>query len=196
MTPEDQARPWWQDAVFYQIYPRSFCLADPSGRRERAARADRGADALRNGSGDLAGIRSRLDHLSWLGVDAIWLSPFQPSPMADGGYDVEDYCDVDPLFGTLAEFDSLLEEAHDRGMRVIVDWVPNHTSDRHPWFVDSRSSRSSSKRAWYVWRDGPPDRPPNNWRRSFGEGPAWTYDQATGQWYLHLFLREQPDLDW
>jgi alpha-glucosidase len=195
-------RSWWAEAVFYQIYPRSFCLADPEGRKARLGAAGgpgRAAGRVRDGAGDLEGIRRHLDHLIWLGVDAIWLSPFQPSPMADFGYDVSDYCDVDPLFGTLEDFDRLLAEAHQRELRVIVDWVPNHTSDRHPWFVDSRSSRGSARRGWYVWRDGSgPDGtlPPNNWVRSFGEGPAWTFDERTGQWYLHLFLPEQPDLDW
>jgi alpha-glucosidase len=202
VSEEPAARPWWAEAVFYQIYPRSFCLADPDGRRERLAVSPGSTGApgrVRDGSGDLQGIRRHLDHLAWLGVDAIWLSPFQPSPMADFGYDVSDYCGVDPLFGTLDDFDQLLADAHELGLRVIVDWVPNHTSDRHPWFVESRSSRGSPRRDWYVWRDGAgPDGtlPPNNWARSFGEGPAWTHDDATGQWYLHLFLPEQPDLDW
>ena len=156
------------------MYPRSF------------------ADSDGDGVGDLEGVRRHLDHLAWLGVDALWLSPFYPSPMADFGYDVSDYCDVDPLFGTLADFDRLLTAAHDRGMRVLVDWVPNHTSDQHPWFVESRSSRSSPKRDWYVWRDQP-----NNWLAAFGESQsAWTLDEATGQYYLHLFLPEQPDLNW
>ncbi len=172
------AAPWWKSAVVYQIYPRSFC------------------DSNRDGVGDLEGIRRRLDHLAWLGVDAIWISPFYRSPMKDFGYDVADYCDVDPLFGTLADFDRLLAAAHARGIRVLVDWVPNHTSDRHPWFVESRASRQAAKRDWYVWRDGTPDRPPNNWRAAFSEDPAWTWDDATGQWYLHLFLPQQPDLDW
>jgi alpha-glucosidase len=170
--------PWWKSAVVYQIYPRSFCDTDG------------------NGVGDLEGIRRRLDHLVWLGVDALWISPFYRSPMKDYGYDVADFCDVDPLFGTLADFDRLLADAHERGLRVLVDWVPNHTSDRHPWFVESRASRTSPKRGWYVWRDGTPDRPPNNWRAAFIDGPAWTWDEPTRQWYLHLFLREQPDLDW
>jgi alpha-glucosidase len=169
---------WWKSAVVYQIYPRSFC--DVSG----------------DGVGDLAGIRRHLDHLVWLGIDAIWLSPFYRSPMRDYGYDVEDYCDVDPLFGSLADFDELLAAAHARGLRVLIDWVPNHTSDRHPWFVESRASRGSDKRGWYVWRDGTPDQPPNNWRAAFTNGPAWSWDETTRQWYLHLFLREQPDLDW
>jgi alpha-glucosidase len=193
----DKIWPWWKEAVFYQIYPRSFCLADPEGRSRRLGAA--APDRVRDGAGDLEGVRRHLDHLVWLGVDAIWLSPFYRSPMKDFGYDVADYCEVDPLFGSDEDFDRLLAEAHDRGLRVIVDFVPNHTSDQHPWFVDARSSRESAYRDFYVWRDPDPDdptRPPNNWRRSFGEGPAWTFDDSTGQWYLHLFLPEQPDLDW
>ena len=170
--------PWWRSGVVYQIYPRSF------------------ADTTGNGIGDLDGIRSRLDHLSWLGVDAIWLSPIYRSPMADAGYDVADHCEVDPLFGDLDRFDQLLAEAHQRGLRVMLDWVPNHTSDQHPWFRESRSSRTSARRNWYLWRDGPPDVPPNNWLAAFGTGPAWTYDERTEQWYLHLFLPQQPDLNW
>lgn len=164
--------PWWQTAVFYQIYPRSFL------------------DTHGDGIGDLEGVRQRLDYLVWLGVDAIWLSPFFRSPMADFGYDVADYCDVDPIFGTLADFDRLLADAHNRGLRVLIDWVPNHTSDQHPWFRESRSSRDNPKRDWYIWRDRP-----NNWKAAFG-GDAWTYGERTGQWYLHLFLPEQPDLNW
>ena len=170
--------PWWKSAVVYQVYPRSFC------------------DANGDGVGDLEGLREHLDHLEWLGVDAIWISPFFRSPMRDYGYDVSDFCDVDPLFGTLEDFDHLLEDAHARGLRVLLDWVPNHTSDRHPWFREARASRDSAKRSWYVWRDGSPDRPPNNWRAAFREGPSWTWDAATRQWYLHLFLPEQPDLNW
>ncbi|HET6793571.1 MAG TPA: alpha-amylase family glycosyl hydrolase [Acidimicrobiales bacterium] len=185
MTP-----PWWADAVFYEIYVPSFCRGRPPSAGPGLAPAG-GRMA-----GDLAGIRRRLDHLQWLGVDALWLTPFYPSPMADFGYDVADYCDVSPAFGTLDDFDRLLADARDRGIRVIADWVPNHTSDRHPWFVDARSSRQSPHREWYVWRDGSPDRPPNNWTAAFTRGPAWTWDEATGQWYLHLFLPEQPDLDW
>ena len=169
--------PWWKSGVVYQIYPRSF------------------ADSDGDGVGDLEGIRSRLDYVRDLGVDALWLSPIYRSPMADFGYDVSDHCDVDPVFGDLEAFDRLLAAAHDRGLRVLLDWVPNHTSAEHPWFVESRSSRDSPKRDWYVWRDGVDGRPPNNWRSAFG-GPAWTYDERTRQWYLHLFLSEQPDLNW
>ena len=180
LAPREGNVPWWKTAVIYQIYPRSF------------------ADATGDGVGDLPGLLSRLDHLAWLGVDAIWLSPFFRSPMKDFGYDVSDYCDVDPLFGALADFDALLAAAHERGMRVLIDWVPNHSSSEHPWFVASRSSRDDPKRDWYVWRDSAPDGgPPNNWRAAFGDDvPAWTFDEPTGQWYLHLFLPEQPDLSW
>jgi alpha-glucosidase len=169
---------WWQNGVVYEIYPRSF------------------ADSNRDGVGDLEGIRRRLDYLAWLGIDAIWVAPFYPSPMADFGYDVADHTDVDPLFGDLATFDALLAAAHERGLRVIIDYVPNHTSDRHPWFGASRSSRDDPKRDWYIWRDPKPDgTPPNNWISMFG-GPAWELDELTGQYYLHTFLPEQPDLDW
>ena len=174
--------PWWKSAVVYQIYPRSF--RDSPGR------------PLDTGAGDLEGARRGLDHLAWLGVDALWLSPFFPSPMRDFGYDVADYCDVDPLFGSLADFDRLVEDAHARGIRLLIDWVPNHTSDVHPWFIESRSSRTSPRRDWYVWRDGEPSTPPNNWVAAFTGGPAWTWDGVTGQWYLHQFLPEQPDLNW
>src|SRR3954447_18582306 len=170
--------PWWQRAVTYEIYVRSF------------------ADSNGDGVGDLEGVRGRLDYLAWLGIDAIWLTPFYRSPMADFGYDIADHTDVDPLFGNLADFDRLLQDAHARDIRVIVDYVPNHTSDRHPWFVESRASRSNPRRDWYFWRDGRPDGGrPNNWLSLFG-GPAWELDPATGQWYLHTFLREQPDLNW
>ncbi len=170
---------WWQTGVIYQIYPRSF------------------KDTTGNGVGDLAGIIASLDYLvDTLGVDAIWLSPFYPSPMADFGYDVADYTDVDPLFGDLPTFDRLLAAAHGRGLRVIIDLVPNHSSDQHPWFVESRASRHNPKRDWYVWADPKPDgRPPNNWLSVFG-GPAWEWDERTGQYYLHSFLKEQPDLNW
>jgi alpha-glucosidase len=172
--------PWWKTGVVYQIYPRSF------------------ADADADGIGDLGGIREKLDYLAWLGIDAIWLSPIYPSPMADFGYDVSDYCDVDPVFGTIAELDALVAEAHARSIRVVLDWVPNHSSDRHPWFLESRSSRTSAKRDWYYWRDpAPGGGPPNNWGSAFRPGAsAWTLDAATGQYYLHLFLAEQPDLNW
>ena len=169
---------WWQTGVVYQIYPRSF------------------QDSNGDGVGDLPGISARLDHLAALGVDAIWVSPFYRSPMKDFGYDVSDYTDVDPLFGTLGDFDRLLAAAHERGIAMIVDWVPNHTSDQHPWFLASRAGRDDPKRDWYVWRDAKPDgSPPNNWLSSFG-GPAWTWDPRTRQYYLHSFLEEQPDLNW
>ena len=175
----EHTRPWWQTAVIYQIYPRSF------------------QDTTGNGIGDLPGITGRLDYLAeTLGVDAIWISPFYPSPMADFGYDVVDYCDVHPMFGTIEDFDLLIAAAHDRELRVIIDWVPNHTSDQHPWFIASRSSHDDPQRDWYVWRDPSPNgAPPNNWQGNFG-GPAWTWDERTGQYYLHSFLPEQPDLNW
>jgi len=182
--------PAWQRAVCYEVYVPSFCRARGAGAGPGLAAAGGRLP------GDLEGVRSRLDHLAWLGVDVIWLTPFYPSPMADFGYDVADYCDVNPAFGTLEDFDRLLDDAHRRGMRVIADWVPNHTSDQHPWFLEARSSRAAPKRDWYVWRDGSPERPPNNWTAAFTGGPAWTWDEATGQWYLHLFLPEQPDLNW
>ncbi len=174
---------WWQRGVIYQIYPRSF------------------KDTTGNGVGDLQGVIERLDYLNdgteaSLGIDAIWLSPIFPSPMADFGYDVADYCDIHPLFGDLATFDRLVSEAHERGVKIIIDWVPNHSSDQHPWFIESRSSRDSPKRDWYTWRDPKPDgSPPNNWLSVFG-GPAWEWDETTGQYYLHSFLKEQPDLNW
>jgi alpha-glucosidase len=170
--------PWWRSAVFYQVYPRSFAPSRPAP------------------TGDLAGIEAHLDHLSWLGVDAVWLSPFYPSPQADFGYDVSDYCDVDPAYGDLVAFDRLLGACHERDLRLLVDLVPNHSSDRHPWFVAARSSRDDPKRDWYIWRDGTPDEPPNNWMAAFSPVPAWTWDDATGQWYLHQFLPQQPDLNW
>ncbi len=171
--------PWWRDAVVYQIYPRSF------------------ADANGDGVGDLRGIVDRLDHLDDLGVDAVWLSPIFVSPMADFGYDVADHTAIDPVFGTDDDFDALIDGLHERGMRLLLDWVPNHTSDQHPWFVESRASRDNPKRDWYVWRDPAPDGgPPNNWIATFKGVPAWTFDEATGQYYLHSFLAEQPDLNW
>jgi alpha-glucosidase len=169
---------WWQTGIVYQIYPRSF------------------ADSNGDGVGDLPGIAGKLDYLQELGVGAIWISPIFASPMADFGYDVSGYCDIHPLFGTLADFDRLLAEAHKRGLRVILDFVPNHTSDQHPWFQESKSSRDNPKRDWYIWRDAKPDGgPPNNWLSNFG-GIGWTWDGATGQYYYHAFLAEQPDLNW
>jgi alpha-glucosidase len=173
-----EAHAWWQSGVIYQIYPRSF------------------SDSNSDGVGDLAGITSKLDYLQWLGVDAIWLSPIYPSPMADFGYDISDYTNVHPLFGTLDDMDTLLHEAHQRNLKVILDFVPNHTSDEHPWFQESRSSRSSEKRDWYMWHDPAPDGgPPNNWTSYFG-GSAWQFDEQSGQYYLHLFDVKQIDLNW
>jgi alpha-glucosidase len=169
--------PWWKGAAIYQIYPRSF------------------ADSDGNGVGDLPGITQRLDYVASLGVDAIWLSPFFTSPMRDFGYDVADYCGVDPVFGTLADFDELVERAHALGLKLIIDQVYSHSSDRHPWFQESRSSPDNSKANWYVWADAKPDgSPPNNWQSVFG-GPAWTWDARRGQYYLHNFLAQQPDLN-
>ena len=154
------------------------------------------ADSNADGYGDLQGIADHLDHLEWLGIDAIWLSPITSSPNADWGYDVSDYCGVQPEMGTLDAFDGLIAEAHRRGIRVVLDFVPNHTSEEHPWFVDSRSSKTARHRDWYVWADGRPDgSTPNNWVSSFG-GPGWTLDARTGQYYMHNHLREQPDLNW
>src|SRR5262245_38452558 len=155
---------WWKTGVIYQIYPRSF------------------QDSNGDGIGDLAGILRRLSHLVELGVDAVWLSPIFPSPMADFGYDIADYCGIDPIFGTLDDFDRLVASAHDLGLKIILDLVPNHTSDQHPWFQESRSSRGSPKRDWYIWRDPASDRgPPNNWMAEFG-GRAWELDPRTGQY--------------
>ncbi len=178
MVPSSNGHLWWQRGVVYQVYPRSF------------------KDASGDGIGDLQGITSRLDYLRWLGVDAVWISPFYPSPMADFGYDITDHRGVHPRFGTLEDFDGLVAEAHRLGLRIILDYVPNHTSDEHPWFLESRSSRDDPKRDWYIWRDPASDGgPPNNWISVFG-GPAWTFDAATGQYYYHAYLREQPDLNW
>ena len=169
---------WWERGVVYQVYPRSF------------------QDSDGDGVGDLSGIERRLDYLGDLGIDAIWLSPIFPSPMADFGYDVADYCGIDPIFGDLAAFDRLAVAIHARGLKLILDFVPNHSSDQHPWFRASRSSRDDPKRDWYIWRDpAPGGGPPNNWISDFG-GSAWTWDEATGQYYLHAFLKEQPDLNW
>ena len=178
--PNDQWRQW----VVYQVYPRSF------------------ADSNGEGVGDLRGVLAHLDHLRRLGVDVVWLSPVYRSPMDDNGYDISDYTDVDPLFGTLADLDELIKELHDRGMRLVMDLVVNHTSDEHPWFAESRSSRDNPKRDWYWWRDprpgttpGTPGAEPTNWESLFS-GPAWTWDEHTGQYYLHIFSRKQPDLNW
>jgi len=168
---------WWRGAAIYQIYPRSF------------------ADSNGDGIGDLPGITERLDYVASLGVDGIWLSPFFTSPMADFGYDVADYCDVDPIFGTLADFDALIERAHQLGLKVIIDQVWSHTSDRHRWFVASRKARMGAHADWYVWADAKPDgSPPNNWQSVFG-GPAWTWDARRGQYYMHNFLSAQPQLN-
>jgi alpha-glucosidase len=165
---------WWQRGAIYQIYPRSF------------------ADSNGDGIGDLPGITAKLDYLQALAVEAIWLSPIFTSPMADFGYDVADYRDVDPIFGTLEDLDELIAACHARAIKVVLDWVPNHTSDRHPWFEESRSSRDNPKRDWYVWRDEP-----NDWTSAFqAVGPAWTFDPTTEQYYLHSFMAEQPDLNW
>ncbi|MET0371251.1 MAG: alpha-glucosidase [Sphingobium sp.] len=174
-THDDQ--PWWRGAAIYQVYPRSF------------------ADSNGDGVGDLPGITARLDHIASLGVDAIWLSPFFRSPMADFGYDVSDYRDIDPIFGTLADFDRLVERAHALGLKIVIDQVYAHTSDRHAWFMESRASRDSPRADWYVWADPKPEgSPPNNWQSVFG-GPAWTWDARRGQYYLHNFLKEQPQLN-
>ncbi|MEM9950191.1 MAG: alpha-amylase family glycosyl hydrolase [Chloroflexota bacterium] len=177
------ASAWWQQGVIYQIYPRSFM------------------DSNSDGVGDLQGIIERLDYLNdgteqSLGIDAIWISPFYPSPMADFGYDVADYCNVDPMFGDLATFDTLVTEAHKRNIKIIVDFVPNHSSSQHDWFKTSRSSKDNSKRDWYIWKDAKADGSlPNNWQSVFG-GPAWTLDETTGQYYFHQFDPAQPDLNW
>ena len=169
---------WWQNAVFYEIYPRSF------------------ADSNNDGVGDLKGITSKLDYLKDLGVDAIWISPCFPSPQVDFGYDVSDYENIDPMYGTLADFDVLASEGKKRGIHIILDFVVNHSSDQHPWFLDSKSSRTSAHRDWYIWRDGKgPGEPPNNWVSGFG-GSAWKFDPATNQYYYHYFYAEQPDLNW
>src|SRR5262249_41211666 len=169
---------WWQTGVIYQIYPRSF------------------QDSNGDGLGDLRGIMQRLPYLVELGVDAIWLSPIFPSPMVDFGYDISDYTDIDPLFGSLDDFDALLQAAHAQGLRVILDLVPNHTSNQHPWFRESRASRQSPKRNWYIWRDPAENGgPPNNWLSEFG-GSAWEYDCASGQYYYHAFHAAQPDINW
>ncbi len=173
---------WWQNGVVYQLYPLSF------------------ADSNGDGLGDLAGIRARLSHLVELVVDALWISPFYPSPLADFGYDVSDYCGVDPRFGTLDHFDALVAQAHSLGLRVLLDFIPNHCSDQHPWFLAAQQDRRHPQRDWFIWHDGKPGAGssrslPNNWLSEFG-GPAWTWHEATGQYYLHSFLKQQPDLNW
>ncbi len=168
---------WWKHGVIYQVYPRSFY------------------DSNGDGIGDIQGIIQKLDHIAHLGVDAIWLSPVNTSPMYDFGYDIVDYRDIDPLFGTREDFDQLIEKAHQRNIKIIMDMVMNHTSHLHSWFIKSRLSRGSPKRDWYIWKDGKHGKPPNNWKSAFG-GSAWEYDQKTGQYYLHSFLKEQPDVNW
>ena len=183
-TTDASGEPWWKSAVVYQIYPRSF------------------ADSDGDGVGDLPGIASRLDYLATLGIDVIWLSPVYPSPQDDNGYDISDYDGIEPVFGTLADFDALIAGIHERGMKLVMDLVVNHTSDEHPWFLESRSSKDNPKRDWYWWR-APRDgveagllgAEPTNWRSAFS-GPTWTLDQKTGEYYLHLFARKQPDLNW
>ena len=169
---------WWQEGIIYQVYPRSF------------------QDSNDDGIGDLVGVIQRLEYLQWLGVTAVWLSPIYPSPMSDFGYDVADYCDVDPAFGSLQDFERLVSEAHQRGLKIILDFVPNHTSSAHPWFQESRASRTNPRRNWYVWRDpAPGGGPPTNWQSEFG-GSAWTLDPQTQQYYYHAYLADQPDLNW
>ena len=173
-----ESHPWWQHAVFYEIYPRSF------------------ADSNNNGIGDLNGISSKMGYLRDLGVDAIWITPCYPSPQVDFGYDVSDYENIDPMYGTLSDFDHMVAEGRKHHVRIIMDFVPNHTSDQHPWFLDSKSSRTAPHRDWYIWRDGKaPGQPPNNWISIFG-GSAWTFDPATSQYYYHFFYAQQPDLNW
>ena len=173
-----QATAWWQRGIIYEVYPRSF------------------QDTNNDGIGDLAGILARLDYLVELRVDVLWVAPIYPSPMEDFGYDISDYCGVDGIFGTLTDFDQLLKAVHERGLRLILDFVPNHTSNRHPWFLESRSSRENSKRDWYLWRDAAEDGgPPNNWLSNFG-GSGWEWDAATRQYYYHSFLKQQPDVNW
>lgn len=168
---------WWKDAVVYQIYPRSF------------------ADSNSDGIGDLPGVIEKLDYLKWLGINTLWFSPFYPSPQFDVGYDVADYTGINPDYGTLGDFDRLLEGAHQRGIRVLLDLVLNHTSHEHPWFIESRMGKDAPRRDWYIWRDGKDGGPPNDWESFFG-GPAWTLDEATGQYYYHIFYPQQPDLNW
>lgn len=174
----DNDNDWWRRGLFYQVYPRSY------------------QDSDEDGIGDIRGITKRLPYLKSLGVDAVWLSPIFSSPMADFGYDISDYTGVDPLFGSMRDFDVLVETAHENELKIILDLVPNHTSDQHPWFIESRASREKRKRDWYIWRDGASKGgPPNNWLSEFG-GSAWQYDETSGQYYYHAFLAQQPDLNW
>lgn len=178
MKEEQKQHLWWQTGTIYQVYPRSF------------------QDSNGDGVGDLKGITQRLDYLKWLGIEGIWVSPFFSSPMADFGYDISDYCGIHPLFGTMQDFDELLQETHAREMKLILDLVPNHTSDEHPWFLESRSSKDNPKRDWYIWEDAKPDgAAPNNWLSVFG-GSAWEWDEKTQQYYYHAFHKKQPDLNW
>ncbi|MEJ2699907.1 MAG: alpha-amylase family glycosyl hydrolase, partial [Desulfuromonadales bacterium] len=169
---------WWEKGIIYQIYPRSFM------------------DGNGDGNGDIPGLTCKLDYFCWLGVDILWLSPIFPSPMVDLGYDVSDYSAIHPLFGSMEDFNAFLADAHRRGLKVLLDFVPNHTSDRHPWFIESRASRGNPRRNWYLWHDSAPDGgPPNNWVSHFG-GSAWEWDEQTRQYYYHAYLKEQPDLNW
>lgn len=178
MAQQSETPVWWKTGTIYQIYPRSF------------------KDSNKDGVGDLKGIIEKLDYIQWLGIDAVWLSPVYPSPMADFGYDISDYTGIHPVFGNIEDFELLLQEVHQRGMKLILDLVPNHTSDQHPWFLESKSSRDHPKRDWYLWHDAKPDgTAPNNWLAAFG-GSGWEWDENTGQYYYHAFLKEQPDLNW
>jgi glycosidase len=168
---------WWKEAIVYQIYPRSFC------------------DSNGDGIGDIPGIISKLDHIASLGVDVIWLCPVYQSPNNDNGYDISNYYDVMPEFGTMEDFDLLLSEIHGRGMKLIMDLVVNHTSDEHAWFQESRSSKDNPKRDYYIWKEGKSDELPNNWTSIFG-GSTWEYNQETDDYYLHIFTKKQPDLNW
>jgi alpha-glucosidase len=176
-VPNDRQQ-WWQNAVIYEIAAISF------------------QDSNGDGKGDIPGLISRLDYLEWLGIDAVWLTPIYPSPFRDFGYDISEFCAIDPMYGSMADFDRLLAQLHGRGIRLILDFVPNHTSADHPWFAEARAARNSAKRDWYVWADAAADGgPPNNWRSRFG-GSAWTWDEGSSQYYYHAFLEEQPDLNW
>jgi alpha-glucosidase len=170
---------WWRTGVLYEVYIRSF------------------KDGNGDGVGDLPGLLEKLDYFAWLGIEGIWITPFFKSPMKDHGYDVADYCAVDEIFGSLEDFKLLMETAREKGIKVIIDFVPNHSSDQHPWFVEARSSKDSAKRDWFIWADPKSDgSPPSNWQSRFGGGPAWTFDEKTQQYYMHSFIPEQPDLNW